>query len=346
VSKIGKTNLNASNQGLGCMAMSEFYGDPMPEEQAIALIKKAFSNGVNFFDTADIYGYGDNEVLLGRAVASLVNSGVARENIIIASKCGIIRDKNDLTKRGTDNSYQYVKESCKKSLARLSSSVGYIDLYYLHRIAENGAQIEEAMRAMAELLAENKIKAVGLSEANPIIIANANKVLIHYTQGIHQLAAVQSEYSLMTRNVENNGVLAICRKLGITFVAYSPLSRALLTGKLESAEQLAKNDFRRSVPRFQGENFEKNKAIVKEIRKLAEKKGCSIAQIALAWVMHQPGVIPIPGTTKEANLLSNIAADEVKLSSEEILFLNKLNPAQGTRYSEAAMKIYGFEGEL
>ncbi|MCX7121989.1 MAG: aldo/keto reductase [Gammaproteobacteria bacterium] len=344
--KVQFMKLPFSKQGLGCMGMSEFYGKPMNQNDAINLIKTAFAAGLNFFDTADVYAFGDNEILLGEAVTALLKDNVSREQLIIATKCGILRDKNDLSKRGTDNSYDYVKSACDASLSRLGVAVKYIDLFYLHRIASNGAQLDEAMKAMAELLRTGQIKAVGLSEATAEQIQIANDALLKYTHNAHQIAAVQSEYSLMTRFVEHNGVLDLCHSLGITFIAYSPLSRALLTGEVEDLSQFAENDFRRSLPRFQKENFEMNKKIVAEVRAIAAEKQCTTAQIALAWVLAQPGVVPIPGTTKCENLLKNIASNDITLSADQLERLKKLKPAQGSRYTEAAMKAYGFDNEL
>ena len=339
--KLGKTQLRISRQGLGCMSMSEFYGDPISDENGIELIKFAFANGINFFDTADGYGYGHNEILIGKAVHALLNEGISRSEIVIASKCGIVRDINDPTKRGIDNSYQYVLDRCSDSIKRLN--LEYVDLYYLHRIANDGAQIDEAMLAMAELLADNKIKAVGLSEAKPEIIRQANNALLKYTENQHQLAAVQTEYSLLTRNVEHNGVLSTCRELDITFVAYSPLSRALLTGKVTAPDQqFESTDFRRHLPRFQGENLVKNQEIVLQIEAIASHyPDYSVAQVALAWILHK-GVVPIPGTTKKSNLLSNISAEKLVLKSEDLTTLDQLDSAQGHRYSEAAMKAFNF----
>lgn len=325
------------------MSMSEFYGEPLPESDAIALIKTAFDKGVNMFDTADVYGYGRNEALIGRAISVL---GISREKLVIATKCGILRSETDSTKRGIDNSREYVLEACNKSLERLGDLVGYIDLFYLHRIANSGAQIDEAMHAMATLLDQGKIKAVGLSEASVDVIHTANEALLKYTEGKHQLAAIQTEYSLMSRGPEESGVLSTCRELGITFVAYSPLSRALLTGEIERADQLAEGDFRRTLPRFSEENFSANREIIDAVKTLAQQKGCSTAQIALAWVMSQPGVVPIPGTTKKSHLLSNINASQVALTAEALSMLNKLPHAKGMRYSEAAMRAYGFEDEM
>lgn len=344
--KLGMTNLKVSKQGLGCMSMSEFYGNPISDEVGISLITKAVENGVNFFDTADVYGYGRNELLVGKAVSYLVASGVDRSTLVIATKCGIVRDEHDTTKRGLDNSYSYIKDCCHKSLSRLDVTVGYIDLFYLHRIAENGVHIDEAMKAMSELIEEGKIRAVGLSEASPEIIKKANESLLKFTNNRHQLAAVQSEYSLLTRLVENNGVLNTCRQLGITLVAYSPLSRALLTGHLQAIDQLDENDSRRNLPRFKSENLTFNNSIVNKIKKIADRNSCTVAQVSLAWVMHQDGVIPIPGTIKETHLLSNIHANVVSLSTEDLNSLNSLEEAHGYRYAEEAMKAYGFNDEL
>ncbi|EKD71751.1 MAG: aldo/keto reductase, partial [uncultured bacterium] len=268
---------------------------------------------------------------------------IYRNKIIIATKCGIIRDENDSTKRGVDNSYQYVKDCCEKSLVRLGKEVGRIDLYYLHRIAHGGKQIDEAMKAMSELLSENKIKSAGLSEANAEIIQHANDALLKYSNGKHQLAAVQSEYSLMTRNIESNGVLALCKKLGISFVAYSPLSRALLSGEIVDIEKLPEGDFRKQLPRFQKENLTHNNTIILKVKELASQKNCSTAQIALAWVMQHDNVIPIPGTTKEKNLLSNIRAQDIRLTDGEIKSLNELQKPIGDRYTESSMKAFEFD---
>lgn len=338
--KLGKTDLNISNLGLGCMSMSEFYGEPISDEQGIHLFKIAYNNGVNFFDTADVYGYGRNEILVGKAVSALKVAGIDRNKIIIATKCGIIRDENDATKRGVDNSYQYVKDCCEKSLERLGKEVGRIDLYYLHRIANGGKQIDEAMKAMSELLSANKIKSVGLSEASDKIIQSANDSLLKHTNGKHQITAIQSEYSLMTRNIENNGVLDLCKKLSITFVAYSPLSRALLSGEIVDPEQLPEGDFRKQLPRFQKENLKHNNAIILKVRELANQKDCSAAQIALAWVMQHENVIPIFGTTKEKNLLNNIRSQDIKLTDSETKSLNELQKPHGDRYTESSMKAF------
>lgn len=347
--KLGQTTITVSNQGLGCMSMSEFYGKPISGEQVFTLISKAYELGINFFDTADCYAYGDNEILVGKALANIMQQkNVARSDLVLATKCGIVRDEHDATKRGVDNSYAYIKSCCDKSLERLNSEnnqINYIDLYYLHRLT-GADQIDEAMKAMAELLAEGKIKAVGLSEASHELIAQANRALLKHSNKQHQLAAVQSEYSLLTRVAEANGVLDVCKNLNISFVAYSPLSRALLTGEIESVEQLAPDDFRRDFPRFQADNLIQNKKIIEQVKALAVKKNCSTAQVALAWVLQQDNIIPIPGTTKEANLITNAQAENVSFSQEELVLLNELGEAQGLRYIESAMRAYGLESEL
>jgi aryl-alcohol dehydrogenase-like predicted oxidoreductase len=344
--KLGKTAIQVSKQGLGCMSMSEFYGTPLAESDAINLISTAFENGVNMFDTADVYGFGRNEELVGKAISKLVRESVERAKIVIATKCGIIRDENDTTKRGIDNSFSYIKQACDLSLKRLGTDVGYIDLFYIHRVVNDGEKIDESMQAMADLLAEGKIKSVGLSEANAHTIRRANTKLVELTNGVHQLAAVQTEYSLMSRRVENNDVLKTCRELDITFVAYSPLSRALLTGIVETSDDFEENDFRRTLPRFQKENLVHNNKIVSTVKKIAEEKGCSTAQISLAWLMHQSNVLPIPGTTKETHLLSNIHSESIVLEEDNLTQLSELGCAQGYRYTEAAMKAYGFEDEI
>jgi len=346
---LGKTTLQISNQGLGCMSMSEFYGKPLPDDQAFKLFNKAYELGINFFDTADMYGCGDNERLVGEVVTNLINDKNAnRENLLIASKCGIVRDAKNPHKRGVDNSYGYIKTCCQKSLKRLDGKHGqikYIDLYYLHRL--NGQnQIDEAMKAMAELLAEGKIKAVGLSEANTQLITLANKALLKHSNHQHQISAVQSEYSLLTRVAQTSGVLDLCEKLNISFIAYSPLSRALLTGEISASKQFPKDDFRQYFPRFQGENLQRNMEIVNQVKKLAQQKQCTTAQIALAWVLHQKNITPIPGTTKEANLMTNVAAENIHFSHDDLAHLNQLEEAKGLRYRRQSMHDYGLGHEI
>ena len=343
--QLGKTSLQISTQGLGCMSMSEFYGNPILDSVGITIIKTAYDHGINFFDTADIYGFGRNETLVGSAISELINGGVKRESLVIASKCGIVRDAHAITKRGIDNSYAYIINACDKSLTRLGEAVKYIDLFYLHRIANQGDGIDESMQAMAALLETGKIKAVGLSEAKPAIIKAANDALLKYTNDQHQLSAVQSEYSLMTRNVEDNGVLDVCKELGITFVAYSPLSRALLTGEIAEQHTFQENDYRSALPRFQNENLTHNRMLAEKIKGIAAATHSSAAQVALAWLLHQPDVVPIPGTTKLAHLLANIRANELILNHAEFNALNSLGSARGERYTIEAMRAYEFDDE-
>ena len=285
---LGKTSIPLSKQGLGCMSMSEFYGSPIDEKMGVELIEMAFDNGINMFDTADVYGFGKNEILLGKAVSKLLSKGVDRGQIVVATKCGIIRDEQDPAKMEIDNSYAYIKQACDTSLMRLGHDVGHIDLFYIHRIANQGSQIDEAMRAMAELLEEGKIQAVGLSEASADIIQRSNAKLLEMTGGRHQLSAAQEEYSLMSRGIERSGVLDTCRALGITLVAYSPLSRALLTGEIETSDQFEESDFRQAMPRFQRENLVYNNELVSKVKEISEKmqkmERKSIRQLKFFWL--------------------------------------------------------------
>lgn len=337
--KLGK--LSVSMQGLGCMGMSEFYGE-ISQEEALVTLETAMESGVNFFDTADVYGFGANEELLGTFIARH-----NREQLIIATKCGIIRDKNDPVKREVNNEPNYILHCCEASLARLATA--YIDLYYLHRINENlsagGVPLEESMKAFAALLEEGKICHVGISEATTEQIRRSHEALLKYTDGKHGLTAVQTEYSLLTRNPEKNGVLATCKELGIGFVAYSPLSRQLLSNVVKKPDfAFAAGDFRRTLPRFSGQNAVKNISVVHEIAKIAEKRRCSIAQLALAWVEAQGDyIVPIPGTKRVKYLRENIAASAIRLTAKEVQELDKIAPhgvAAGERYTEAAMKAF------
>lgn len=333
---IGKSHLTVTPQGLGCMGMSEFYGQS-DDNQSKQLLQNAISSGVNFFDTADIYGYGRNEILLGEFIATLED----RSQIVISTKCGIIRDEHDAQKRGVDNSREYIFACCEASIARLNTT---IDLYYLHRVIDNPDAIFVAMSAMASLLKAGKIKAVGLSEANAEYIRYAHQCLLDITEGKHGISAVQSEYSLLSRGVESDGVLDACSELGITFIAYSPISRGLLSGELNTLDKLDHDDFRRTLPRFSDENLSHNNKLTTALTELAQAKACTLAQLALAWLMHQsPAVIPIPGTKQQKYLLQNINAMQVTLSTDEMSLLNSLSTdfqVQGTRYTEQAMRSY------
>jgi aryl-alcohol dehydrogenase-like predicted oxidoreductase len=339
---LGSSKLQVSCQGLGCMGMSEFYGETS-EEESIATLNAAVNAGVNFFDTANVYGVsGENENLIGKFLKHH-----SREKLVIATKCGIVRDKDDATKRGVNNNPDYIISCCNASLKRLQTD--YIDLYYLHRINEitpDGAPLEESMKAFAQLLQDGKICHVGISEASPNQIKRAHLALLQYTDGKHGLSAVQIEYSLMSRGIEVDGTLATCREFNIGIVAYSPLSRQLLTDNLKLAN-LAKDDFRRNLPRFQGENLTKNTEIITKIKEIAAKKGCSVSQLALAWVLAQgDDIIPIPGTKREKYLLSNVEASKIQLTENELEQINQVAPpysATGERYAPSAMKAYGLK---
>lgn len=336
------SNLKVSIQGLGCMGMSEFYGGATKEE-SLKTLNRARELGINFFDTADCYGFGDNERLLGEFI-----SQCRREALIIATKCGIIRDKNDVNKRGVNNRVDYILSCCEKSLQRLRTS--YIDIFYLHRINEdvneNGDLIENSMKAFAKLLNDKKILYVGLSEANQEQIERAHSALLKYTNGNHGLTAVQTEYSLLSRGIETNGILSLCRKYNIGIVAYSPLCRQLLTGEV-NIKAFEPDDFRRSLPRFQADNIERNTMLVDKLKEIAQKKECSIAQLALAWVMAQGAdIVPIPGTKHIHYLETNVKAADIKLTPADLEEIDIAIPpfaAAGERYSAASMKAYGFD---
>jgi len=319
--------LEVSMQGLGCMGMSEFYGQTNQEE-SLRTLERAFELGVNFFDTADTYGFGANEELL-----RLFMSRHQREQFILATKCGIVRDKNDPAKRGVNNQIDYILHCCDESLKRLGTN--YIDLYYLHRVNEDhdgqGAPLEESMRAFATLLLQGKIRHVGLSET--------------YTDGKHGLTAVQTEYSLWSRGVETNGVLRVCEELGIGFVPYSPLGRGFLTATISTPESFAKDDFRRSLPRFQPDAIQHNQILLDLIQKMATQKGCTPAQLSLRWVLSKGDfIVPIPGTKRLQYLEENVAPIVAeKLSLDEMRYLDQISsghaPAEA-RYTQAAMQVY------
>ncbi|HEV7622199.1 MAG TPA: aldo/keto reductase, partial [Flavisolibacter sp.] len=265
---LGSQGLRASELGLGCMGMSDFYGS-RNDEESIEVIQHAFKKGITFFDTADMYGPYTNEILVGKAIKDF------RKEITLATKFGILRDPNDPAKRGVNGKPEYVKSSCEGSLKRLG--VDIIDLYYLHR-KDPDTSIEVTVGAMAELVQQGKIRGIGLSEVNADTLRTAHAV--------HPITALQSEYSLWSRDPED-GILQTCNELGIAFVAYSPLGRGFLTGQYKKIEDFEEGDYRRFSPRFQGDNFEKNLQLVKKIESLAKNKGCTAAQLALAWVMAQ-----------------------------------------------------------
>ncbi|MGH9684055.1 MAG: aldo/keto reductase [Candidatus Acidiferrales bacterium] len=319
--RLGKSSLVVSALGLGCMGMSEFYGQT-DDNESIATLHHAIDRGVTLLDTADMYGVGRNEELVGRAIEK------RRNEVAIATKFGNVR--------GADGSYQgvsgrpeYVRKACEASLRRLRIST--IDLYYQHRV-DSDVPIEETVGAMARLVEQGKVRYLGLSEAAPQTIRRAHQT--------HPIAALQTEYSLWTRDPEDE-LLRVCRELGIGFVPYSPLGRGFLTGQFQKFDDLAPDDFRRQSPRFQGENFRKNLQLVDRIKQIAAEKRCTPAQLALAWVLAQGGdLVPIPGTKRRKYLDDNLGALDVSLSASDLARIDEIAPrgaASGARYPERAM---------
>jgi len=305
------------------MGMSDFYG-AHNDQQSIATIQRALALGVTLLDTADMYGPHTNEELVGKAIRG------QREQVFLTTKFGIVRDPKDPQKRGINGRPEYVRQACEGSLRRLRTDA--IDLYYQHRV-DPDTPIEDTVGAMADLVRAGKVHHLGLSEAAPETIRRAHAV--------HPIAALQTEYSLWSRDPDDE-LLGLCDELGITFVPYSPLGRGFLTGAIKSEDDLAADDFRRSNPRFQGENFRKNLALVSELEAMARAKGCTAAQLALAWVLAQGDhIVPIPGTRRIDRLEENVAATEITLTADELERLDGIAPkgaAAGARYPEAGMR--------
>lgn len=319
---LGQQGLLVSRLGLGCMGMSEFYGD-RDEQESLRTLDAALDSGITFFDTADMYGNGENEQFISPFIRQ------HRNDVVIATKFGNVRGE-DGSYLGISGKPEYVREACEKSLKRLG--VDTIDLYYQHRVDPN-VPIEETIGAMGELVREGKVRYLGMSEAAPETIRRAHAVF--------PITALQTEYSLWSRDVEDE-ILPICRELGIGFVPYSPLGRGFLTGQIRSFDDLAEDDFRRFSPRFQGENFQKNLDLVDRIREIASEKNCAPSQLALAWLLAQgDDIVPIPGTKKTKYLLENVGAVNVKLTKEELQRIDAAAPkgsAAGERYEQNGMK--------
>src|SRR6266702_6307257 len=320
--KLGRGGPIVSAIGIGCMGMSEFYGHH-DDAESLATIDRAIDLGITFFDSGDIYGPHTNEQLLGRGIRG------KRPRVVIATKFGILRDPDTPGFRGINGKPEYVKQACEASLRRLG--LDCIDLYYQHRV-DPETPIEETIGAMAELVRAGKVRYLGLSEAGADSIRRAHAV--------HPITALQSEYSLWTRDPEEE-VLGVCRELGIGFVPYSPLGRGFLTGKIKELEDLPEDDYRRTTPRFQGENFQRNLDLVKRVEEIAGEKKCTPAQLALAWVLAQGNdIVPIPGTKRRKYLQENIGALDVDLSSADLARIDQVAPREafaGARYPEWAM---------
>jgi aryl-alcohol dehydrogenase-like predicted oxidoreductase len=317
--KLGSQGLEVAELGLGCMGMSDFYGKA-DEAESVATIHRALELGVTLLDTADMYGFGENERLVGRAIRG------RRDRVVLATKFGILRRKEDSAYRGVSGKPDYVKQSCEGSLKRLGVDV--IDLYYIHRV-DRTVPIEDTIGAMSELVAAGKVRCIGISEAGPDTIRRAHRV--------HPISALQTEYSLWSRDPEDR-LLPLVRELGIGFVPYSPIGRGFLSGTITSLDHFAKDDFRRVQPRLQPGHLEKNRALVEQLSAIAAETGCTPAQLSLAWVLSQgDDVVPIPGTTRRKHLEENIAAADITLSPKDMARIDATahrKAASGDRYAD------------
>lgn len=319
--QLGNSDITISELGLGCMGLSEFYGKPVAEEEGVRLIHRALELGVNFFDTADMYGSGHNEQLLASALEG------RRDKVVIATKFGIVREGKEYS-REICGKPEYVRSSCHESLRRLKTD--YIDLYYIHRV-DGSTPIEDTVGEMARLVSEGKVKGIGISEPSAGTVRKAHAE--------SPLSAVQSEYSMLTRDPEAE-ILSLTQELGITFVPYSPICRGILSA--ENPKRDDPGDVRKNLPRFQGEALDNNRKIARKLSRIASMRGCSLAQLSLAWVMGQGDhVVPIPGTTRLENLEDNVRATQVELTGDDLTFIMEVlnnHTVQGERYTPEGMK--------